>query len=163
MSLHPELAAFAERELGDILAAPPLTTQDALEFALVNGVRVIVRYAAPDAYSLRWRTSAAARCTPGRTGTTTFRPATPARPKSWKWPSRWAWMPCSATSRRPPFACGMASPSASEPAPRAGAQPVLNTLGTPAPLAWLKPGNTCPIWPAGRPMRSINASERIWR
>mgnify|MGYP001294662673 CR=1 FL=1 len=54
MSLHPELAAFAERELGDILAAPPLTTQDALEFALVNGVRVIVRYAAPDAYSLRW-------------------------------------------------------------------------------------------------------------
>ena len=37
MSLHPELAAFAERELGDILAAPPLTTQDALEFALVNG------------------------------------------------------------------------------------------------------------------------------
>lgn len=54
MSLHPELAAFAERELGDLLAAPPLTTQDALEFALVNGVRVIVRYAAPDAYSLRW-------------------------------------------------------------------------------------------------------------
>lgn len=55
MSLHAELAAFAEHELGDLLAAPPMPTQDALAFDLSNGVRVIVRYAAPDAYSLRWR------------------------------------------------------------------------------------------------------------
>ncbi len=54
MSLHPELLATVERDFADGLAAPARLTQDALELALTNGVVLTVRYAAADAYSLRW-------------------------------------------------------------------------------------------------------------
>lgn len=54
MSLHLELvdplaAAFAGR-----LEAPPELARDALILRLANGVRLEVRYAAADAYALRW-------------------------------------------------------------------------------------------------------------
>ncbi len=55
MSLHPDLAATLAAERADALATPPRLTQDALELELANGVLLTVRYAAADAYSLRWR------------------------------------------------------------------------------------------------------------
>ena len=60
MNLHPELLAAVERRFADRLAAPPRLTQDALNLSLANGAVLSVRYAAPDAYSLRWRVGPAA-------------------------------------------------------------------------------------------------------
>ncbi|MHB1374581.1 MAG: hypothetical protein ACYC5W_07070 [Thauera sp.] len=57
MSLNAELLAFVEREHADALLTPPQLSQDALTLVLTNGVLLTVRYAAPDAYSIRWRTS----------------------------------------------------------------------------------------------------------
>ena len=56
MNLHPTILEHVEREHGDALAVPPQLNQDALTIVLRNGVMLTVRYAAPDAYSLRWRT-----------------------------------------------------------------------------------------------------------
>jgi hypothetical protein len=39
------------------LLTPPQLSQDAMTLVLKNGVVLTVRYAAADAYSLRWRTS----------------------------------------------------------------------------------------------------------
>lgn len=55
MSLHPDLAATLAADRADALATQPRLTQDALEIELANGVLLTVRYAAADAYSLRWR------------------------------------------------------------------------------------------------------------
>jgi len=54
MSLHIELAAAVEQAFGQRLARSAEQKQDALVVALDNGVTLTVRYAAPDAYSLRW-------------------------------------------------------------------------------------------------------------
>lgn len=54
MSLHIELAEAIESELGSELSGPVEQKQDALVVTLPNGVALTVRYAAPDAYSLRW-------------------------------------------------------------------------------------------------------------
>jgi hypothetical protein len=55
-NLHPMLAELVEREQAERLAVPPQLTQDALTLVLRNGVVLTVRYAAQEAYSLRWRT-----------------------------------------------------------------------------------------------------------
>lgn len=60
MSLHTQLLDYVAREHADRLAAPAQLTQDALTLTLKNGVVLTVRYAAADAYSLRWRTGAEA-------------------------------------------------------------------------------------------------------
>lgn len=57
MSPHTELLDYVEREHADALLTPPQLAQDALTLVLKNGVVLTVRYAAADAYSLRWRTS----------------------------------------------------------------------------------------------------------
>ena len=54
MSLHIELASAIEAAFGDRLNQPLEQKQDALIVRLDNGVRLVVRYAAADAYSLRW-------------------------------------------------------------------------------------------------------------
>lgn len=54
MSLHIELGAAIEKDFGERLAAPVEQKQDALIATLENGVTLTIRYAAPDAYSLRW-------------------------------------------------------------------------------------------------------------
>lgn len=54
MSLHIELAAAVEQTFGPRLARAPEQRQDAVVVALDNGITLTVRYAAPDAYSLRW-------------------------------------------------------------------------------------------------------------
>ncbi|WP_332673888.1 hypothetical protein [Aromatoleum sp.] len=54
MSLHIELAAAVDETFGQRLARPAEQKQDALVVALDNGVMLTVRYAAPDAYSMRW-------------------------------------------------------------------------------------------------------------
>ena len=54
MSLHLELGSMIEAAFGDDLDAPLEQKQDALIVRLKNGVTLYVRYAAPDAYSLRW-------------------------------------------------------------------------------------------------------------
>ncbi len=54
MSLHLELGASVEAAFAHELASPPEQKQDALIVRLKNGVTLNVRYAAPDAYSLRW-------------------------------------------------------------------------------------------------------------
>jgi hypothetical protein len=54
MSLHLELGAAVEANFGDALEGPLERKQDALIVRLKNGVTLEVRYAAPDAYSLRW-------------------------------------------------------------------------------------------------------------
>lgn len=55
MSLHPEILAAIERQFGSRLAAAPQLTQDALLVPLPGGTTLTVRYAARDAYSLRWQ------------------------------------------------------------------------------------------------------------
>lgn len=55
MDLHIALLAHVERHHADALSAPPRLTQDALTLPLRNGISLAIRYAAPDAYSLRWR------------------------------------------------------------------------------------------------------------
>ncbi|WP_297358700.1 hypothetical protein [Thauera sp.] len=57
MSLHTELLDYVEREHAGALLTPAQLSQDALTLVLKNGVVLTVRYAAADAYSLRWRTS----------------------------------------------------------------------------------------------------------
>ena len=54
MSLHLELSGVIENELADALASPLEQKQDVLIVRLVNGVTLDIRYAAHDAYSLRW-------------------------------------------------------------------------------------------------------------
>lgn len=54
MSLHLELASAIEASFTDGLASPVEQKQDALIIRLENGVTLEVRYAAADAYSLRW-------------------------------------------------------------------------------------------------------------
>lgn len=54
MSLHFELGSSIDSTFADELAAPVEQKQDALIVRLANGVALTVRYAAPDAYSLRW-------------------------------------------------------------------------------------------------------------
>ncbi|AMO37680.1 hypothetical protein [Thauera humireducens] len=56
MNLHPAILEHVAHAHGDLLAAPPQLNQDALTIGLRNGVTLTVRYAASDAYSLRWRT-----------------------------------------------------------------------------------------------------------
>jgi hypothetical protein len=55
MSIHLDLAATLSETFAAHLAAPVELKQDALIVALANGLTVTVRYAARDAYSLRWR------------------------------------------------------------------------------------------------------------
>jgi hypothetical protein len=54
MSLNLELGSAIESAFGDDLECPVEQKQDALVILLKNGVTLEVRYAAPDAYSLRW-------------------------------------------------------------------------------------------------------------
>ena len=54
MNLHAQMLASIERDFADRLAAPPVLTQDALALSLTNGVTLTVRFAAADAYSMRW-------------------------------------------------------------------------------------------------------------
>ena len=54
MSLHLEPAERIREHFADHLAARPELRQDALLVSLANGFRVEIRYAAADAYSLRW-------------------------------------------------------------------------------------------------------------
>jgi hypothetical protein len=54
MSHHLELGAIIDEAFGDDLDSPVEQTQDAMTVRLKNGVTLDVRYAAPDAYSLRW-------------------------------------------------------------------------------------------------------------
>lgn len=58
MDLHTALFAHAERQHAADLAMAPQLTQDALTLTLKNGIILSVRYAAPDAYSLRWHSGA---------------------------------------------------------------------------------------------------------
>lgn len=55
MSLHPDIAEAIGRDFADRLARPPALHQDAVAFALNNGVELTVRYLGPAAYSLRWQ------------------------------------------------------------------------------------------------------------
>lgn len=57
MNLHHELAEEIQRDFGERLITTPELTQDALTLNLDNGVVLVVRYAAEDAYSLRWQTA----------------------------------------------------------------------------------------------------------
>jgi len=54
MSLHLELATAIEHAFPDDLDGAVEHRQDALTVRLKNGVTLDVRYAAADAYSLRW-------------------------------------------------------------------------------------------------------------
>ena len=54
MSQHLELGAIIDEAFGDNLDSPVEQTQDAMIVHLKNGVTLNVRYATPDAYSLRW-------------------------------------------------------------------------------------------------------------
>ncbi|MCC4116616.1 hypothetical protein LLG90_14730 [Aromatoleum toluclasticum] len=54
MSLHIELADHVDRNFGEHLSRPVEHKQDALVVHLDNGVTLTARYAANDAYSLRW-------------------------------------------------------------------------------------------------------------
>lgn len=54
MSLHLELGSAIDAAFGDDLASPVEQKQDAMIVHLKNGVVLNVRYAAADAYSLRW-------------------------------------------------------------------------------------------------------------
>lgn len=56
MNLHTELAENIQRDFGDRLRSAPELSQDALTLTLDNDVVLVVRYAATDAYSLRWQT-----------------------------------------------------------------------------------------------------------
>jgi len=54
MSLHLELGSAIDAAFGDALEVPVEQKQDAMIVRLKNGVTLDVRYAAVDAYSLRW-------------------------------------------------------------------------------------------------------------
>ena len=56
MMLHAELAArLADSDDPALAALQPQLRHDALEFMFANGVILRIRFAAPDAYSLRWQ------------------------------------------------------------------------------------------------------------
>lgn len=66
MSLHAELLQNILRDFSACLRTQPQLTQDAITVSLNNGVVLTVRYAAADAYSLRWQGEAATTgATPG--------------------------------------------------------------------------------------------------
>lgn len=54
MNLHTELLDHITARFGERLQGAPQLTQDALTLSLDNGVQLTIRYAATDAYSLRW-------------------------------------------------------------------------------------------------------------
>lgn len=54
MSLHLDLGSTIEVAFGDAIETPIEQKQDAMIIRLKNGVILNVRYAAADAYSLRW-------------------------------------------------------------------------------------------------------------
>ena len=54
MSLHLELGLVIEASFEGDLASPVEQKQDAMIVRLKNGVTLEIRYAAADAYSLRW-------------------------------------------------------------------------------------------------------------
>ncbi|MBU2642963.1 MAG: hypothetical protein KJ889_14285 [Gammaproteobacteria bacterium] len=54
MSLHLELGVAIDAHFGNDLEFPVEQKQDAMIIRLKNGVTLEVRYAATDAYSLRW-------------------------------------------------------------------------------------------------------------
>lgn len=54
MSLHLELGSAIEQAFKNDLDGPVEHKQDVMTFRLNNGVALEVRYAAADAYSLRW-------------------------------------------------------------------------------------------------------------
>ena len=54
MSLHLELGSAIDAAFADDLDSPVEQKQDAMIIRLKNGVTLDVRYAAADAYSLRW-------------------------------------------------------------------------------------------------------------
>lgn len=54
MTLHLELGAVIERDFAEALAAAPEQKQDVLIVRLHNAITLDIRYAAADAYSLRW-------------------------------------------------------------------------------------------------------------
>lgn len=54
MNLHLELGSVIEHAFGKDLGSPIDQKQDAMIIHLKNGVTLNVRYAATDAYSLRW-------------------------------------------------------------------------------------------------------------
>ena len=54
MSLHLELGSRLSAAFCDVLASPNEQKPDAMIGRLSNGVTLVVRYAAADAYSLRW-------------------------------------------------------------------------------------------------------------
>jgi hypothetical protein len=54
MTLHLELGAAVDAAFNADLDSPVEQKQDVLTIRLKNGVALDVRYAAPDAYSLRW-------------------------------------------------------------------------------------------------------------
>lgn len=54
MSIHFTLQAAITENFGERLATPPQVTQDAILVRLENGIELTIRYAASDAYSLRW-------------------------------------------------------------------------------------------------------------
>ncbi len=54
MSLHLALGAAVETAFSEELLAPVEQRQDALLVHLRNGITLTVRYAASDAYSIRW-------------------------------------------------------------------------------------------------------------
>jgi hypothetical protein len=54
MSLHLELGSAIDTAFADDLDSPVEQKQDAMIVHLKNGVTLNVRYAAADAYSLRW-------------------------------------------------------------------------------------------------------------
>lgn len=58
--LNEALETHLETQGRDLLGAPHVLRQDALLLTLRNGVVLTVQYAAPAAYSLRWKTPAAA-------------------------------------------------------------------------------------------------------
>ncbi len=58
MDLHTALLAHVELVHAEDLARAPQLTQDALTLSLKNGVVIHIRYAAQDAYSLRWQPDA---------------------------------------------------------------------------------------------------------
>lgn len=53
-TLHLQLAEFIQSTRAELLAQPPQLAQDALILTLANGTVLTVRFATPDAYSLRW-------------------------------------------------------------------------------------------------------------
>ena len=62
MSLHLELGSMIETSFASDLASPVEQKQDAMIVHLKNGVTLEVRYAAADAYSLRWAYGDAQSC-----------------------------------------------------------------------------------------------------